>query len=51
MKLSIKHMEGKEKEQYFTPATEVVEVKVNGVICISEPEGSGEDFTWDEPLI
>lgn len=35
------------KEQYNSPVTEVVEIKTEGIICTSNPTGTGSGFTWD----
>lgn len=36
-----------EKETYETPAIQIVEVKVEGIVCASDQNGTGEGFTWD----
>ena len=35
------------REPYETPATYVVEVKSEGIVCTSNPEGTGSGFIWD----
>ena len=41
-------MESTEKEPYVVPTIVVVEVKAEGVICTSNPEGEGHGYDgWD----
>lgn len=37
-------MEPKDKELYETPTIMVMEVKTEGIVCISNPEGTGNGF-------
>lgn len=40
-------MDTKDKEVYVAPTVLVVEVRSEGIVCASNGEGSGENFSWD----
>ena len=41
-------MEPKDKELYKTPTIMVVEVKTEGIVCASNPEGTGNGYSgWN----
>lgn len=35
------------QKTYETPAIQIVEVKVEGIVCASDQNGTGEGFTWE----